>query len=226
MPNVWCNASQNYQSSDFVEDDGVIHCLQRIVHISEHLKAMEFHPLIDRMSEAMMQRIIGCNYACFRGVAISFFYRLRNVSLNMIYRNVQRSIVESMKLSDFNPINTVSLPIRATDKCRREGYGGEMDCWSENEYVAFLASLRYLSSDRINTVIITSESRQMSVGVAEQLKKENNEWNVILNVNDRQPETGNSHRIKSENVHTLPDDVIIGALSSLMLQTNGKYVAF
>merc|ERR1712228_587904 len=110
---------------------------------------MEFHPSMKTINDGIMQRVIGCNYQCFRGVATSFFYRLNNISLNAIYGNVQHSITQSVKALD--PINTVALPIRATDKCRRVGYGGEMDCWSPEEYVAFLRSAKYLSFGRINT---------------------------------------------------------------------------
>ena len=223
-----CDLGAYYENINSFSDKP---CQQQVIHITINHRGMPYHPLMKTINDEMMKKYF-CNYQCYRAVATSFFYRLQFKTLQIVYQKVRHSIIASMVNNDekiFNPMNTISLPIRGTDKCSNdERYVGEMECWSIMEYIGFLRSVKYLSFGRIDTVIITSESIEIIDEIKNKINK--SEWNIILNIDDSVPSSGNAKYINLEDDDLedddLENDVIIGGLSSLLLQMNSKYIAF
>ena len=145
-----------------------------------------------------------------------------------------------------NPINTISLPIRHSDKCKSNSHvGGEMECWTIDEYISFLESVSYLSDNRIDTVIITSESTEFVNNLTDKILKydewkySNHKWKrVIINRDDISSQIGASDYMLNRERYEewisyidnrlgtkLEYDPIVGALSSLLLQiSSSKYI--
>lgn len=110
-----------------------------------------------------------------------------------------------------------------------------------SEYMAFLESISVLSSNSIDTVIITSEATDFVRNLSDRIRTEmDGKWRVILNREDVSSQIGaadyienraryrewvqySDRRLNSE----LRYDPTVGALSSMMLQiSTAKYMAF
>ena len=182
------------------------------------------------------------NFQQYKAIILSFVYRLNGNVREIIYKKIQNAFIKSFKtekdLNDkFDPFKTIAFPIRASDKCKDNimGMHGEMDCWTVDELNKLLIAIKYLKPS-INSVIFTSEDIYF---IDKLIYKMNiSKWNIIINHDDIKPAIG-AARFRNENylknkyrkgLNKLIDndfehDVIVGALSSLLLQaSNAKYV--
>ena len=217
------------------ENESLPLCSERIITVNRRSDGWGYFPKPSFIDKWMLYRL-NVNYNAFRAVTTSFFLRLKSEVRSIVYLKVRDSWRSSLSDQGMNPLDTVSLPIRASDKCRQNGVGGEMECWTSSEYVAFLRTVSFLSKERINTVIITSEStefvRNLSLQIASNLSKE---WRVIVNREDVSSEIGASDYVQRREWRQDSDrrlatelkyDPIVGALSSMLLQLTGsKYMA-
>ena len=166
---------------------------------------------------------------------------------SIIFKKIQNSFVKSFGneqafIDHFNPFASIAFPIRASDKCydNKQGLNGEMECWTVDELDKFLYSVHFLKPS-INSVIFTSEDQHFVSMLIEKMNanekyiKEGFSWNIIINREDSRPGIGTArYRSKkydgleidyNETDSDFAHDVIVGALSSLLLQTaNSKYV--
>jgi len=122
------------------------------------------------------------------------------------------------------------------------GLHGEMQCWSVQELCKVLYAIHALQP-AVSSVIMTSEDMHVVEEMVEEITRQRTsgdayddgfEWNVILNHEDSKPAIGMAkyrdheyHGVKVDNAtdSDFEHDVIVGALSSLLLQTaNSKYI--
>eukprot|EP01084_Bolivina_argentea_P036188 66992_1 len=156
-------------------------------------------------------------------------------------------------MHNFDPYKSISFPIRASDKCHKNKLGlhGEMECWTREELFLILQTIHTLNKN-IDTVIFTSEDFDFVDKLIKCIKYQiycdnktemnifsnylNFKWKIIINYDDNKPSIGNAMFIKFKNNNDekfkfqndigidLKHDVVVGALSSMMLQMNSKYV--
>ena len=186
------------------------------------------------------------NFQQYKAVIISFVYRLQPNVREIIYKKIKNAFIESFKTSKdfsnkFDPFQSIGFPIRASDKCRDNimGIHGEMQCWTVDELNKLLISIKYFKPNINWNIIFTSED----INIIDQLilkmhETNNSNWNIIINHHDTKPIIGsakfrNDNYLKKDNLIEMDKlidtdfdhDVIVGALSSLLLQTaNNKYI--
>ena len=230
-------------------------CKQRIITINKRQEGWGYFPEPSTMDKWLLYKF-RINYNTFRAVSTSFFFRLNSKVRKIIYEKIRNAWINSLRtvyngnINDItiNPVNTISIPIRHSDKCKMHHKGGEMECWTVKEYIGFLESVAFLSNNRIDTVIITSESTEFVNNLTMSIKEYDNKWNfskhkwkrVIINKDDISSQIGASdyllNRERYEEFLSYADDrlgtslefdPIVGALSSMLLQiSNSKYIVF
>ena len=185
------------------------------------------------------------NFQQYKSIILSFVYRLRGEVRSIIYNKIRNAFIKSFETNkdlndNFNPFKTIAFPIRASDKCHDNvlGLHGEMDCWTVDELNKLLIAVKYLKPS-INSVIFTSEDIHFIDKLMEEMSESgNNEWNIIVNHDDTKPAVGSARFgddkfLKKEHKEGMDEfvnddfehDVIVGALSSLLLQaSNAQYV--
>lgn len=199
-------------------------------------------------NDAVNNNLIFANFQQYKAVIISFVYRLQPNVREIIYDKVRSAFIKSFETEQefndkFDPFQTIGFPIRASDKCKDNimGIHGEMECWTVEELDKLLYSIHYLKPT-INSVIFTSEDMHFVDSLIDKINnngdyiKEGFKWNIIINHEDTRPGIG-SAKYRDRDYHGLDidkngtldtdfeHDVIVGALSSLLLQTsNSKYI--
>ena len=117
--------------------------------------------------------------------------------------------------------NTVSLPIRASDKCYQNGKGGEYWCLSIIEQMNAIQRFKDTFNDtNIDTVIITSEDEN----IINQYRRIKSKYKFVFNDFDVLPNSGNQRFLRKELTKDKDYfNLMISVLSSMKLQMNGKY---
>ena len=216
-------------------------CSERILTINKRSDGWGYFPMPSVMDKWLLRTFKVFNFNQFRAVCTAFFFRLQPRVRRIVYEKVKKSVLLSLN-SSMNPFKTLSLPIRQSDKCKTDNVrAGEMDCWSEREFILFLDSVSFLSDNRIDTVIITSESTQFLNNLTAAIK-EFDEWKysehkwrrIVVNKHYISSQIGAADYRQSEWMRYSDDrlatqlefDPIVGALSSMLLQiANSQYIA-
>lgn len=200
---------------------------------------------------AASHELIFSNYPQYKAVVISFIYRLQPNVRRIVYGKVRSALLKSFESVDavqrrFDPLRTVGFPIRASDKCKDNAMGlhGEMECWTVQELCKVLNAVHVLQP-AVSSVIMTSEDMLVVEAMREEMARQSADgeaygdgfrWNVVVNHEDSRPAIGmatfRDHEYLDLGVEVdnatdsdLEHDVIVGALSSLLLQTaNSKYI--
>ena len=151
----------------------------------------------------------------------------------------------------FDPFETIGLPVRASDKCNKHeklekrGFDivGEMECFKPKEYFNILLAMKDLEPS-LHNVILTSEDSEYINNITRLIDEYNHDideksvqinkkWNLILNTGDNRPEMGHYSWVKDLETNidkkndykkNIESNVIIGALTSIYLQTFSKYL--
>ena len=153
----------------------------------------------------------------FNALLVSILWRLQNNIKSKINDIVNKSLVK-YNWTDIE--NTLSLPIRASDKCYQNG-GGEYWCISMEQQMNAIQRFKDKFNDtNIDTVIITSEDPN----IINQYKRIKSKYKFVFNDFDILPNTGSQPEIRKE-LTTDKDyfNLMISVLSSMKLQMNGKY---
>ena len=182
------------------------------------------------------------NWNNFRAVFAGFFFRIRGPLRRSVLENVRESIRLSLKNSkekygykgndwnEYNIFNTLSLPIRHSDKCsqNKNNPNAEGECYYEKDYYNLIQTIKYFDNS-IDTVILTSEDAEVIDSIVKMIysKDTKNYWKIILNYKDKRPDMPIVYYARSKNVNDsdVNSDPILGAMTSWLLQTNGKYMA-
>eukprot|EP00469_Lotharella_globosa_P012980 CAMPEP_0167781702 /NCGR_PEP_ID=MMETSP0111_2-20121227/6081_1 /TAXON_ID=91324 /ORGANISM="Lotharella globosa, Strain CCCM811" /LENGTH=398 /DNA_ID=CAMNT_0007672397 /DNA_START=173 /DNA_END=1369 /DNA_ORIENTATION=- len=136
------------------------------------------------------------------------------------------SVLSQLKPSTrLQPEHTIAMPVRASDKCHGHSIqgsaAGEEDCLELEQYMKVADDIRTMRPE-VDTIIFTSESRDM----VEQSKKysieKGGKWKMIYNTVDVMQGTGstNTATLKKSKTRSLG---IQSALISLHLQLRAKY---
>jgi hypothetical protein len=121
---------------------------------------------------------------------------------------------------DFDPHRTISLPIRASDKCNdglrlNSSYAGETNCLSFSTYMEMVEIIRQ-NDPRVNTIILTSEDRRF----VDARQNYTDRWRFVINPRDVMQGTGDPELMAEQ--HGV-DETFVSFMSSLHLQMRGKY---
>ena len=214
------------------------HCVSRVIDIKEG----KINPAIFRFINQWSNRMFGLHHNELIAVLKAFMTRPQLYVRNIVYRKISKSIQKSLN-GDVNKLNasqTVSLPIRASDKCKNinnithQSYytTPEIECFTPNEYLDLLNTIQLYADNTIDTVILTSEDQLFLKQMIDTIQNNENSnvkhWNIITNTEDYSVGEGTisfektarkSNLTINENMWTsLYTDPIISALSSLMLQ--------
>jgi hypothetical protein len=122
---------------------------------------------------------------------------------------------------DFDPHRTISLPIRASDKCNdgfrlnHSSYAGETNCLSFSTYMEMAEIIRQ-NDRRVNTIILTSEDQRF----VDARQNYTDRWRFVINPRDVMQGTGDPKLMAEQ--HGM-DRTFVSFMSSLHLQMRGKY---
>jgi hypothetical protein len=151
-------------------------------------------------------------------MAGAYLYALR---LNAETKSRVEQILEEALPCDFDPRRTISLPIRASDKCNDEfrintsAWAGETNCLPFSTYMEMAEVVR-LNDPRVNTIILTSEDRRFVDARHDYADR----WRFVINHHDVMQGTGDPRRMVED--HGV-DRTFLSFMSSLHLQMRGKY---
>jgi len=127
---------------------------------------------------------------------------------------------------DFDPSRTISMPIRASDKCvgemHREGQGqmdGESECFSSLERYMEMAEQIRKVDPQVNTIILTSEDERY-LEYRHQYTQDGR-WRFIVNRADVGAGTGSIDVL--EKTYSSMDEHFVSFFSTIQLQLKGKY---
>ena len=160
------------------------------------------------------------NYHEFNALLFSYSLAINNNIKNIIYQQIYDILyVQNNWLSNKN---TLSLPIRGSDHCGRDG----MKCGHHEikKYQNLIEEIIGNNSD-INYIIITSESDKLISKMTNSLKNNDktNKINIIYNNYDAKQGTGNP-----KEMHYKSDmdqlNILLSMLTTLKLQMHSNYV--
>lgn len=145
-------------------------------------------------------------------------YALRpNKHLKVHVEQTLRDIFEHH--CNFDPANTISLPIRGSDKCQGSmhvdgGFAGESECFPSLERYMMVAEKIRKLDPRVDTIILTSDDPRY-------LEERHNytrdgRWRFVINLADTATGTGTLSELVKRN-HTL-DEVVQSFMTTLHLQ--------
>ena len=204
----------------------------------------ELWMLQQSMNRALTENIsrrLGYNvsYDEFNALALSFLLRMQDD----VRRTVEGNVSAVLRRYGFtSPLSTVSLAVRASDKCWSHGRQGEMRCPNASDYMQAVQDLaaRFAneSARDIDAVIVTSEDRDVVALFKGNVSAAHPRWRFIFNDADVLPNSGNPYElrkgVKANNDSALQlfdvgDDaalfaLLLSMLSSLRLQMNANYV--
>ena len=178
----------------------------------------------------------------FEAILVAFFLRPQPNIRRIVYDKIQKSINKSLNgdVDNLNPSEYISMPIRASDKCRNIGnithkhytHKAETSCFVPVEYMLIMNVLKTYSEQMLKGVILTSEDSEFVQEVIDFMRNDNRslvkDWNVILNTEDYSVGEGTTTYKQTKRRYHEKDydeigtsfytDHIVSALSSLMLQ--------
>eukprot|EP01083_Nonionella_stella_P022804 63044_1 len=209
------------------------HCKQRVIYINRMTRG--YIATLGLMEEWTLH-LYGLRVIDYQAIASAFLLRPKPNVRAIIYDKITQSIHKSLGgvHAHVNASRTVSMPIRASDKCQNivnithqhYAHKAEIQCFTPLEHVQILNVLHYLSNGEMNTVILTSEDAvfvEKVIGIVNV-----SQWNIIQNTEDYSVGEGTTTYkktlLKFGNVlhdalgTSLDTDPIVSALSSLMLQ--------
>eukprot|EP01084_Bolivina_argentea_P288317 494823_1 len=227
-------------------------CSERILYIRQHgagwyPKNQDIDAWINNIAVnyfSSNHNLLFANFQQYKAIIVGFAYRLQPNVRDIIYNKIRNAFIKSFNNlnelnTKFDPFRTIGFPIRASDKCAGNimKLHGEMDCWSPEELNKLLFAIHYLKPS-INSVIFTSEDMHYIDKLLIEMEKTEHidgfKWNIIINHDDIKPAIGSAKFRTANYDHVDVDntsdsdfehDVIVGALSSLLLQTsNAKYI--
>ena len=243
-----CDTALLENETNDVEKLKIPRCKQRII-IIDKLRGWNWWPLNSQI-EIMLNKFtdVHTNWNTWRSVFAGYFFRIKSPLKNIVFNNIRNSIKISLNKSynwnikkginkqllnnwnTFNIYNTFSLPIRHSDKCEQnpDNPNPESECWYENDYYNLIHTVR-LFDNNIDTVILTSEDSTIIDKIVALLREKDDDipWKIILNYNDNRPDVPiiKYAGIKHNDNENIKNDVVLGAMTSWLLQTNGKYMA-
>eukprot|EP01084_Bolivina_argentea_P106005 189832_1 len=215
------------------------HCQQRVILINARRTPK---PLFQKPISIFAEQHWNMKIFEFESILVAFFMRPQQIISEIIDEKLQKSINKSLNgsIDDLDPSRYISMPIRASDKCKNIGtitqkhytHKAETSCFTPIEYVLLMNAMRYYSNTSLIGVILTSEDNEFVKQVVNIMRYDNrsnvSDWNVILNTEDYSVGEGtttykNTKRLyhaelNSEIGTSLYTDHIVSALSSLMLQ--------
>ena len=179
-------------------------------------------------------------------IMIGFFLRPQPNVKQIIYEKILNSVNKSLdgkeNIDDINASQYISMPIRASDKCRnihnvtqkRYKHRPEITCFTPIEYMFMMNVLKIYSKMELKGVILTSEDNSFLEQVVYFMKNDNRSlvkhWNVILNTEDYSVGEGTTTYRRTKKLYnvslddklgtSLGTDHIVSALSSLILQVH------
>lgn len=213
-------------------------CMERVIFINKKPQK----PLLQRPISEFAQRNFRMKIFEFEAILVSFFLRPQPMVKHIIYKKINKSLYNSLhsQITAFNASQYISLPIRASDKCKniqtithkQYTHMAEVTCFTPFEYVKLMNVMREYSDNELRGVIITSEDALFVQDVINVMQYENvsnvSDWNIILNTEDFSVGEGTTTYKRTqikynaslrEGVRTsLETDNIISAMSSLLLQ--------
>jgi len=180
----------------------------------------------------------------FEAILVSFFLRPQPVVKQIVNDKINKSLHRSLGdgfVAGIDASKYISLPIRASDKCKnieqvthkKYTHRPEITCFTPLEYVLLMNVMREYAENEVLGVILTSEDAQFVQSVVHLMREHNashvGDWNIILNTEDFSVGEGtttykrtaiafNGSMSRVGVGKSLETDHIISALSSLMLQ--------
>ena len=166
----------------------------------------------------------------FTTMMFNIFLRIQPSMLNIINKMVYNSLdYYNEGYSFFKPQETISSPVRWTDKCsnnpNRVGRS-EQECFTLREYINVFKLLQIIMDNKLSSMIVTSESRQVISQLSNQTLYDPivdlMNMTLLFNKYDIMQESGSLKYSSNKN----PLSVFLSLISSMKLQFAGKYFAF
>eukprot|EP00584_Thalassiosira_punctigera_P023602 CAMPEP_0172574408 /NCGR_PEP_ID=MMETSP1067-20121228/136689_1 /TAXON_ID=265564 ORGANISM="Thalassiosira punctigera, Strain Tpunct2005C2" /NCGR_SAMPLE_ID=MMETSP1067 /ASSEMBLY_ACC=CAM_ASM_000444 /LENGTH=461 /DNA_ID=CAMNT_0013367037 /DNA_START=152 /DNA_END=1537 /DNA_ORIENTATION=+ len=154
--------------------------------------------------------------------ALAYYFRPRE----WLRKEIDERIRASIPL-DLDPMRTVGVPIRRSDKCMGHDIAGsapgELDCPSLEKYMDGVKS--FLEFDPlIENVIVTSEDSAACAEFLEMMRRELPRLRVIRNVGDVQQGTGSGNKVEAYVEEAANANVVASALTSMHLHLRARYL--
>lgn len=153
--------------------------------------------------------------------AMAYYFRPRKWLRDEIDRRIRASIPP-----DLDPMRTVGVPIRRSDKCHGHKLAGsakgELDCPPLTFYLEGLK--KFLEFDPlIENVIVTSEDKSACEEFLQLVKSQLPRLRVVQNVGDVQQGTGSGNQLETYTKGTANEQVVASALTSMHLHLRARY---
>ena len=164
-------------------------------------------------------------FKCFRRAAIMYLLRPNPSSRRQLQEILHRNIPELDSLHEKENLayKTIGLPIRASDKCKRES-----TCMPLVKYMELARETwrRQIPNETRPNLIITSESQSIFDQLQSEIidnptQRQKYPFQFIVNTQDIHPGSG---RFRSNGRNVTADDGMISAMSTLQLQLNSGIV--
>ena len=186
-----------------------------------HGKSMN-RGLIEKL---IKQRNWNINYYQYNAIIWSLLIRLQDNIQTIIHSTVRETLI---KYKWKSKQNTLSLPIRASDKCAQPD--GNQTYWSKPEMICFepiqflqiAQAMQHFSNNAFDTVIITSEDEKIISFVKNQTDLP---FNFIFNDGDILQNSGNLQDMDKtkRNDEVEMFKLVLSMLSTIKLQMHSKY---
>eukprot|EP01083_Nonionella_stella_P177615 624758_1 len=216
------------------------HCTHKVIHINSKNRN---RPVMKRTIEEWLAVTFHMGFHEYSAILTSFVLRPQPIVREIVFTKIRKSIFKSLNGGRLNRHKTLSLPIRASDKCKNiEALTGqhyvhesEIYCFTPLEYVYLMNALQYLTRNEMDSVILTSEDASFVQKVIRIMRNETYSnvahWNVVVNTEDYSVGEGTTTYRKTQkkfgndtvNVDvgtSFYTDHLISAVSSLVLQVH------
>mmetsp|Transcript_32001 Transcript_32001/g.69130 ORF Transcript_32001/g.69130 Transcript_32001/m.69130 type:complete len:418 (+) Transcript_32001:160-1413(+) len=153
--------------------------------------------------------------------ALAYYFRPREWLQKEIDGRIRASIP-----ADLDPMRTVGVPIRRSDKCHghtlKGSAAGELDCPPLEKYLDGVRS--FLDFDPlIQNVIVTSEDSKACDEFLGMVGRELPGLRVVRNVGDVQQGTGSGSKLEAYVENSANANVVASALTSMHLHLRARY---
>jgi hypothetical protein len=196
-------------------------CFQRAYNITQELLNElpaddATRPVWERTAEMLLNdQVVTLN--CFRKAITMYMLRP-----NPYYRERLKEMLDANIPQDgFNPQTTIGLPIRATDKCKKES-----SCLSFEDYMELALETwkQALPNEPNPSVIVTSEDKTVYQKLRNLIDdpKQSPRYPVRFIMNDEDSQPGSGRFRAKDNITA--DDGMVAALSTLQLQLGSGVV--
>eukprot|EP01083_Nonionella_stella_P139203 424126_1 len=215
------------------------HCTHKIIYIN---RRNYDRPVMRKAITKWSKSTFDMDISEYSALITSFLLRPQPIVKDIVLDKIRKAVYKSLngKVNQLNASKTISLPIRASDKCdniarvtgKHYTHKPEISCFTPFEYVSVMNAMEYLlPNGSVDSVILTSEDASFVRMVVDIMRNRTYsmvyDWNVIINTEDYSVGEGTTTYQRTQKVyHTVNGEVgtsfytdhIVSAMSSLLLQ--------